>query len=52
MYVLHIGRFWMIYVSLRTLAIFFLWIYYPSAVLILGGEIASLMERGKAKVVI
>jgi membrane protein len=48
-YVLHIGRFSMIYGSLTTLAIFFLWIYYSSAVVILGGEIASLMERGKAK---
>jgi membrane protein len=50
-YVLHSGRFSMIYGSLSTLAVFFLWIYYSSAVLILGGEIASLMERGKAKVV-
>ena len=49
-YVLHIGRFSMIYGSLSTLAIFFLWIYYSSAVLILGGEVASLMERERAKV--
>src|SRR4030042_2811659 len=44
-YVLHLGRFSMIYGSLSTLAIFFLLVYYSSAILILGGEIAFLMEE-------
>jgi membrane protein len=46
-YVLHLGRFSMVYGSLSTLAIFFLWIYYSSAILILGGGVAFLLERGR-----
>jgi membrane protein len=46
LYVLHLGRFSMVYGSLSTLFIFFLWIYYSSAILILGGEVAFLLERG------
>jgi membrane protein len=46
-YVLHLGRFSMVYGSLSTLIIFFLWIYYSSAVLLLGGEIAFLLEEGQ-----
>jgi len=34
----------MIYGSLSTLAIFFLLVYYSSAILILGGEVAFLLE--------
>jgi len=44
-YVLHLGRFSMVYGSLSTLIIFFLWIYYSSAILLLGGEIAFLLEE-------
>ena len=44
-YVLHLGRFSMVYGSLSTLFIFFLWIYYSSAILILGGEVAFLLEK-------
>jgi membrane protein len=44
-YVQHLGRFSMVYGSLSTLAIFFLWIYYSSAILLLGGEVAFLLER-------
>jgi len=46
-YVLHLGRFSMVYGSLSTLAIFFLWIYYSSAILILGGEMVFLLEQKK-----
>jgi membrane protein len=47
-YVLHSTRFSMLYGSLSTLAIFFFWIYYSSAILLLGGEIAcSLEKRGQ-----
>lgn len=49
-YVLHLGRFSMVYGSLSTLAIFFLWIYYSSAILILGGEVAFLLEQGREKI--
>lgn len=44
-YVQHLGRFSMVYGSLSTLAIFFLWIYYSSAILLLGGEVAFLLEK-------
>ncbi len=46
-YILHLGRFSMIYGSLSTLVIFFLWVYYSSIILILGGEVTCLMERRK-----
>jgi membrane protein len=42
-YVLHLGRFSIVYGSLSAVAIFFLWIYYSSAMLILGGEVAYLL---------
>jgi len=44
-YVLHLGRFSMVYGSLSTLAIFFVWVYYSSAILLLGGEVAFLIEK-------
>ncbi len=44
-YVFHLGRFSMIYGSLSTLIVFFLWVYYSSAVLLLGGEITFLLEE-------
>ena len=46
-YVLRLGRFSMVYGSLGTLAIFFLWIYYSSAIILLGGEIAYLLDEGE-----
>lgn len=48
-YVIHLGRFSMVYGSLSALAVFFLWIYYSSAVLVLGGEVAFLLESGNTK---
>jgi membrane protein len=47
-YILHLGRFSVIYGSLATLAIFLLWIYYTAAIFLLGGEIAGLLEQGKS----
>jgi membrane protein len=44
-YVLHLGRFSILYGSLSTLAIFFIWIYYSSAILLLGGEVAFYLEQ-------
>jgi membrane protein len=49
-YVMHLGRFSMVYGSLSTLAIFFLWIYYSSAILLLGGEVAYSLEQSKNKI--
>jgi membrane protein len=48
-YVLHLGRFSVLYGSLSTLAIFFLWVYYSSVILLLGGEVAFLMEKKKTE---
>jgi membrane protein len=44
-YVLHLGRFSVLYGSLSTLAIFFLWVYYSSMILLLGGEVSFLLEK-------
>mgnify|MGYP000338351674 CR=1 FL=1 len=44
-YVLHLGRFSMVYGSLSTLAIFFLWIYYSSVILLMGGEAVFFLEK-------
>ena len=46
-YVQHLGRFSLVYGSLGILAIFFFWIYYSSAILLLGGEVCSLLEKSK-----
>jgi membrane protein len=46
-YVLHIGRFSLVYGSLSAVAVFFLWIYYSSAMLILGGDVAYLLDKDK-----
>jgi membrane protein len=48
-YVLHVGRFSMVYGSLSTLSIFFLLIYYSSAILILGGEVAFSLEKASTR---
>jgi membrane protein len=47
-YILHLGRFSVIYGSVATLAIFLLWIYYTAAIFLFGGEIASLLEQEKS----
>ena len=46
-YVTHLGKFSMVYGSLSALAVLFLWIYYSSAILVLGGEMAFLLDSGK-----
>ncbi len=45
-YVLGAGRFSMVYGSLSALAIFFLLVYYSSMILILGSEVAFVLEKG------
>jgi membrane protein len=44
-YVLHLGTFSILYGSLSALAIFFIWIYYSSVILLLGGEVAFFLEE-------
>ena len=46
-YVLHLGKFSMLYGSVSALAVFFLWVYYSASILLLGGEVAFLLEREK-----
>ena len=46
-YVSYLGRFSVVYGSLGTLAVFFFWIYYSSAILLLGGEVAFLLEKSR-----
>jgi membrane protein len=48
-YVFHVGRFSMVYGSLSTLAIFFLLVYYSSVILILGGEVAFILDKSSPK---
>jgi membrane protein len=49
-YVMHFGRFSMLYGSLSTLAIFFFWIYCPSAILLLRGEVAYSLQQSKNRI--
>jgi membrane protein len=44
-YVLGLGGFTVINGSLSALAIFVLWVYYSSDILLLGGEVAYLLEK-------
>jgi membrane protein len=44
-YVLGLGEFTVIYGSLSTLAIFVLWVYYSSTILLLGGEVTCLLMK-------
>jgi membrane protein len=44
-YATHLSRYSVIYGSLSTLVIFFLWVYYSSAILLMGGEFAHLLDQ-------
>jgi membrane protein len=48
-YVLHLGRYSLIYGSVSTTAIFIVWIYYSAAILLLGAEIAWVIERNRGR---
>jgi len=50
-YVSHLAGFSMVYGSLSALAVFFLWVYYSSAILLLGGEIAFLLDRKEKRTI-
>jgi uncharacterized BrkB/YihY/UPF0761 family membrane protein len=43
------GRFSLIYGSLSALIIFILWVYYSSSILLLGGEVALLLEKERER---
>jgi membrane protein len=43
-YVLHLGRYSLVYGSLSTAAIFVLWIYYSAVIFLLGAEVAKAIE--------
>ena len=47
-YILSLGGFTMVYGSLSALAIFVLWVYYSSTILLVGGEVAYLLEKERA----
>lgn len=44
-YILGLAGFTVIYGSLSALAVFVLWVYYSSTILLLGGEVACLLEK-------
>jgi membrane protein len=46
-YVIHLARYSVFYGSLSTLAIFVLWVYYSSTILVVGGEIAYFLEEDR-----
>ena len=47
-YVLSLGGFTMVYGSLSALAVFVLWTYYSSTILLIGGEVAYFLEKERA----
>ena len=49
-YVLNLGKFSLVYGYLSTLVIFVLWVYYSSAILLVGGEVAFLLEKAKGRI--
>ena len=48
-YVLHLAKYSLFYGSLSTLAIFFLWVYYSSTILVVGGEFAYFLEEDRQR---
>ena len=48
-YVLHLARYSIYYGSLSTLAIVVLWVYYSSAILVIGGEFAYFLEEDRQR---
>jgi membrane protein len=48
-YVLHAGTYSLVYGSLSTIALFFLWIYYSAAIFLLGAEVAFALEQRQGR---
>jgi len=51
-YVVHIARYSNLYGSLNTLVLFVLWVYYSSAVLVVGGEFAYFLEEDRQRSIV
>jgi membrane protein len=48
-YIVHIATYSLFYGSLSTLAIFVVWVYYSSMILVVGGEFAYFLERDRQR---
>lgn len=48
-YVVHVARYSNLYGSLNTLVLFVLWVYYSSAILVVGGEFAYFLEKDRQR---
>jgi membrane protein len=51
-YVVHIARYSNLYGSLNTLVLFVLWVYYSSAILVVGGEFAYFLEEDRQRSIV
>jgi membrane protein len=51
-YVLHIARYTILYGSLNTLVLFVLWVYYSSAIVVVGGEFAYFLEEDRQRSIV
>jgi len=48
-YVLHLAVYSIVYGSLGAFAIFVLWVYYSSTILVVGGEFAYFLEEDRQR---
>jgi membrane protein len=48
-YVVHIARYSVLYGKLNALVLFVLWVYYSSAIVVVGGEFACLLEEDRQR---
>jgi membrane protein len=48
-YVVHLAQYSIFYGSLSTLVIFVVWVYYSSAILVMGGEFAYFLEKDRQR---
>jgi membrane protein len=48
-YVVHLAQYSIFYGSLSTLVIFVVWVYYSSAILVVGGEFAYFLEKDRQR---
>jgi len=51
-YVVHIARYFILYGSLNTLVLFVLWVYYSSAIVVVGGEFAYFLEEDRQRSIV
>ena len=48
-YVVHLAQYSIFYGSLSTSVIFVVWVYYSSAILVVGGEFAYFLEKDRQR---